>query len=374
MKGSEAMEIIGDLASQQWGLVTSAQAKVNGVDLPSLRRLAERGALVRVRHGVYANIAATLSAELEVKAQWLALRPELMAADRVSDPALAAESVVSHTTAAEMWGIGDLWPDGIHFTVSDRRRSRQTDVRFHRADLGDKDWTIHPEIGLPMTTVARTIADLAQDGHETDHLLALVADAGRKSLLEEDELLDALAGHEDVLGVDREDRRGLKTLLDDYFPEDRVVRRARSVVDEAMRPVRAQMDSLLESLRPTLALSDALTNPLQQYTEQLTSPMQAALRAANVDMFPDLTEAIRKMTGVGNLTGNIWGNIYPTGALLPSPLPPHPQLRSPRSRRQQEDREDTDTGNAGSTEDEEDTRPDHRGAEGRGEGSGQEHQ
>ena len=189
--------------------------------------MAERGALVRVRHGVYANIATTLSAELEVKAQWLALRPELMAAERVSDPVLAAEAVVSHTTAAEMWWIGDLWPDGIHFTVSDRRRSRQLDVRFHRAYLADADWVVHPEIGLLMITVARTIADLVQDGHETDHLLTLVADAGRKSLLEEDEMLDALAGHEDPLGVDRGDRRGLKTLLEDYFPEDRVVRRAR---------------------------------------------------------------------------------------------------------------------------------------------------
>lgn len=39
---------------------------------------------------------------------WLALRPELMAAEHTGDPYLAAEAVVSHTTAAEMWGIGDL--------------------------------------------------------------------------------------------------------------------------------------------------------------------------------------------------------------------------------------------------------------------------
>ncbi|MGP5138085.1 type IV toxin-antitoxin system AbiEi family antitoxin domain-containing protein [Corynebacterium variabile] len=370
MKGSEAMEIVGDLSSQQWGLVTSAQAQASGVDLPSLRRLENRGGLVRVRHGVYATTATALSAEVEIKAQWLALRPELMAADRIGDPALAGQVVVSHTTAAEMWGIGDLWPDGIHFTVGDRRRSRQPDVRFHRADLTAVDWVIHPEAGLPVTTVARTIVDLAHDGHEPEHLLSLVGDAGRKSLLEEDELLDALAGHEDSLGVDRGDRRGLRTLLDDYFPEGRVARRTRSVIDEAMRPVRAQMDSLLESLRPTLALSDALTNPLQQYTGQLTSPMQTALRAANVDMFPDLAETIRKMTGVGNLTGNVWDNIYPTGALLPSV----PQLRSSRSRRQQEDREDTDASNAGNAEVEDDTPPDHRSTERGGEGSGQEPQ
>lgn len=371
MKGSEAMEIIGDLASQQWGLVTSTQAKDNGVDLPSLRRLAERGALVRVRHGVYANIATTLSAELEVKAQWLALRPELMAADRVSDPALASEAAVSHTTAAEMWGIGDLWPDGIHFTMSDRRRSRQTDVRFHRADLGDKDWTLHPEIGLPMTTVARTIVDLAQDGHEADHLLALAADAGRKSLLEEDELLDALAGHEDALGVDRGDRRGLKTLLDGYFPEDRVVRRARSVVDEALRPVQTQMDALMGALMPKPAWPEAITSSLQQHTELFTSPMQSAMQEASATIAPDLTETIRKLAEVANMPVNVRDSIYPTTALFPSPVTGLPQLRLSRSRKQ---REDADTGNAGSTEDKEDTWPDHHGPEDRGQGSGQEPQ
>ena len=128
MKSYEATEILGDLASQQWGLFTSAQAKDHDVDLPSLRRLERRGVFVRVRHGVYASATTALSAELELKAQWLALRPSLMAAERISDSSLVAEAVVSHTTAAEMWEIGDLWPDGFHFTVSHRRRSRQTDV------------------------------------------------------------------------------------------------------------------------------------------------------------------------------------------------------------------------------------------------------
>lgn len=94
----------GELASQQWGLVTTAQATACGVDLQSLRRLVARGVLTRVRHGVYATTGTSPSAALEVKAHWLALRPELMAAERTGDPYLAAEAVVSHTTAAEMWG------------------------------------------------------------------------------------------------------------------------------------------------------------------------------------------------------------------------------------------------------------------------------
>lgn len=363
MKGSEVMQIVGDLASQQWGLVTSAQVKGHGVDLPSLRRLERHGGLVRIRHGVYANTAAVLSSELEMKAQWLALRPELMASDRVSDPAVASEAVVSHTTAAEMWEIGDLWPDGIHFTVSERRRSRQPEVRFHRANLADTDWTIHPKSGLPVTTVARTIVDLAWDGHEVNHLLGLVADAGRKSLLEEHELLDALAGHEDALGVDRGDRRGLKALLDGYFPEDRVARQTRTMVDEALRPVRTQMDSLVESLRPILAQSEVMANLLQQQVEQLASPMQSAIQTVNMIKFPDMTETIRTLISAGNA----WNSIYPTGVGLTSPLTELPQSRSSQVRKQREGAE-----NAGQTAEEDDTLPDHHRAERGGESSEQE--
>ena len=370
MKGSEVTDIVSDLASQQWGLVTSAQAKGSGVDQPALRRLVEHGFLVRVRHGVYASAATTLSSELEVKAQWLALRPELMAADRVGDSVLAAAVVVSHTTAAEMWGIGDLWPDGIHFTTVDRRRSRQSDVRFHRAGLTDTDWTIHPEVGLPVTTVARTILDLARAGHEPDHLLGLVADAGRKSLLDERDLIDALAGYEDAFGVNQGDRRGLKVLLDDYFPEDRVVRRARSAVDEALRPFQAKMDTLLNSLMPQMSWPEAMTNPLQQYTELLSSPMQSIAQTAQVSMSPDLTEKIREMTDIGNMSGNVWDGIYPAGVLTQSPLAGFPH--SPRSSQIRRQREGIDTSNAGRAEDEADTRTDHHSAEEGGESPGKE--
>lgn len=102
MKSYEATEILSDLASQQWGLFTSAQAKDSGVDLPSLRRLEKRGVFTRVRHGVYASTTTVLSTELELKAQWLSLQPNLMAAERISDPSLVADAVVSHTTAAEV--------------------------------------------------------------------------------------------------------------------------------------------------------------------------------------------------------------------------------------------------------------------------------
>ena len=43
MKGVEAVEVVGDLASQQWGLVTTAQAAACGVDPQSLQRHEDGG-------------------------------------------------------------------------------------------------------------------------------------------------------------------------------------------------------------------------------------------------------------------------------------------------------------------------------------------
>ena len=231
------------------GLATSAQAKAEGVGLHTLRRLAEQGTLTRVRHGVYASSSTALTPEVEAQAQWLALRPKQMAADRIHDPSLAGEAVISHTTAAELWGIGDLWADGIHFTVAQRRQSRQPDVFFHRAELSEKDWVIHPECGLPVTTATRTIADLARGGHGPSHLLGLVSDAASKDLVTKNELLDALSGNEDALGVRKGNRQGLYDLLGDYFPESEAAREARVAVTQEIDPLQKRLTLIEKAMR-----------------------------------------------------------------------------------------------------------------------------
>lgn len=93
------------------------------------------------------------------------------------------------------------------------------------------------------------------------------------------------------------------------------------------------------------------------------------MQEASATIAPDLTETIRKLAEVANMPVNVRDSIYPTTALFPSPVTGPPQLRLSRSRKQ---REDADTGNAGSTEDKEDTRPDHHGTEDGGEDLGDE--
>ena len=112
-------------------------------------------------------------------------------------------------------------------------------------------------------------------------------------------------------GVDRGDRRGLKNLLEGYFPEDKIVRQARSAVDEALRPVQEQMKTMLDSLMPKVTWPESMVNPLSQYGDSFTSPMQSVMQTASANMFPDITETIRKVTGIGTMKDSVWDSIYP---------------------------------------------------------------
>lgn len=104
------------------------------------------------------------------------------------------------------------------------------------ADLGDDDWVLHPVSGLPVTTAARTIADLADEGHEPGYLLDLVADAAGASLVEKRELLEALTGKEEAFDLPAGDAAGLEDVLGEYFPAPELDGRMRAAIDEAVRP------------------------------------------------------------------------------------------------------------------------------------------
>lgn len=187
MKITEATEIVVDLASQQWGLVTTAQATNAGVPAVMLGRLVDKSILERVRSGVYVSTSAGWSSATEIRAQWLALEPKTMAAERLQPHPMA---VVSHESAAELHRIGDLDSPHICFTVPSRRQTRQPEVTFRIAELAEADWTVVD--GLPVTTAVRTLTDLARAGHEPEHLTDMVGDILKRRLATRAEVTDAL--------------------------------------------------------------------------------------------------------------------------------------------------------------------------------------
>jgi predicted transcriptional regulator of viral defense system len=71
--------------------------------------------------------------------------------------ALAADAVLSHRSAAALWGIRESSSGRIEVTAP--RERRRPGVTVHRAVLPRDEITVHD--GIPVTTAARTLLDLA---------------------------------------------------------------------------------------------------------------------------------------------------------------------------------------------------------------------
>jgi very-short-patch-repair endonuclease len=145
LTGPERDERIVRLARRQRGLVTARQLLALGVGRRTLDRWAASGRLWRAHRGVYVVGPQPLTKH----GRWLAA---VLA--RGPDP------VLSHASAAALWGLsGDRRE--VDVTALRGRRGLSSDgIRLHRAKLSRDEWGIRE--GIPVTTVARTLFDLAE--------------------------------------------------------------------------------------------------------------------------------------------------------------------------------------------------------------------
>jgi hypothetical protein len=135
---------IAALAGRQHGVVTRLQLLALGMSDRAITRAAAAGRLHRLHRGVFAVGHRVLT----IEGHWMAAT-------------LATDGVLSHATAAAAW---DLRPrtGAIHVTVAgDGGRKRRAGLRVHRSRTSEA--TSHR--GIPITTPARTIIDLARTLH-----------------------------------------------------------------------------------------------------------------------------------------------------------------------------------------------------------------
>lgn len=196
MRESRVLEELEMFGSSQWGLVTAAQAHSLGIERLWLSRMSVRGILQRIRHGVYALPSAKYDRLQDLRAAWLATDASVAAEDRLrsDDPV-----VVSHVSAAGVYQLGDLLAARHEFSSSARRQTTQKDLRFHRCAVPTLDITWVE--GLPVTSIARTIGDLAANATDFDHLAAVVRDAVEDHHVSTDELAQRLFPHIDDYGA-----------------------------------------------------------------------------------------------------------------------------------------------------------------------------
>ncbi|WP_412540380.1 type IV toxin-antitoxin system AbiEi family antitoxin domain-containing protein [Longispora sp. K20-0274] len=178
MSAIDALARLGtEVAEDQWGLVTRAQAMDLGVPAATFARLTGAGVLVRVAHGVYRVVGGADPGHVDLRAAWLQLDAVTPAWKRVRATDAA---VVSHRSAAELFGLGDLIADIHEFSVPFRQQTRRTDIRLHLRPVpaGDRE-LLH---GLPVTRPHRLAADLVAAHEDGAAVAAIVAEAIERRL------------------------------------------------------------------------------------------------------------------------------------------------------------------------------------------------
>jgi len=189
---------LAELAQDQWGLLTRRQAYKAGVAPATLTRLISDSVLERVASGVYRLAGAPFPDHLELRAAWLQLAPDIPAWVRRPE-----QGVVSHRSAASLYGIGDLPADVHEFTVPVRRQTRHPDVRLHVRDIaGAKLIDLR---GLPATRPSRIASDLLYDHEEPEAIARIVVEATQHMYDYPGTFADALAPHAVRFGLRRGD-------------------------------------------------------------------------------------------------------------------------------------------------------------------------
>ena len=169
---------LAELATRQHGVVSTRQLDELGYTRSSAAKAAKVGRLHRIHRGVYV-----------VGYRRLTWHGRCMAAVLASSP-----SVASHLSAAWIWGLLQSRPGTLHVSCPGPRRAKRPFVT-HQADLPSSDRTIRD--GIPVTSLSRTILDMAVDRRErtVGRYIQRADDAkvfDRRAMVE---LLDRTKGH-----------------------------------------------------------------------------------------------------------------------------------------------------------------------------------
>ncbi len=273
MDGNDWLLRVADLAAEQGGLLTTAQAKTVGVSPQQIARLARSGVLERVVHGVH-RLAGTAHDPLaDLRAAWLALEPETRAGDRLGrdDPG----GVVSHRSAAVLHGLGDLDADLHEFTVATRRRSRNPEVRFHTGAGGRGNWIV--VAGLPVSTVVQTITDLARARTDGGHLAGVVSDGLSGLHVGLDEMAVALRPFAHYYGAPLGD--GAR-LVEQFLAEAGIPEATIALARAATRTAATTTRTQAAEFPLGAALGESLAQTVQHNFAELTSHLAADLAAS----------------------------------------------------------------------------------------------
>ena len=143
----DAYEKLYLIAEAQAGYFTTAHAQAAGVSRALLAYHVAAGRVLRACRGVYRLALFPASPHEDLFVAWLEAGPR---------------AVISHESALALYGLSDALPAEIHVTVPRTASQRKHGMRRHTNQLAAEEISRHA--GLPVTTVARTIVDVASAG------------------------------------------------------------------------------------------------------------------------------------------------------------------------------------------------------------------
>jgi len=153
------------IAEARSGYFTAAEAATSGIRSQLLSHHTRRGAYQRAAHGIYRLTRFPASRFEDLVIAWLRAGPR---------------SAISHTSALALYGLSDIVPGEVHVTIPRSGSRRRAGLRLHTAALPDSAVTVRE--GVRVTTVARTISDLAFTGLSEDRLRQAAQEAFSRGL------------------------------------------------------------------------------------------------------------------------------------------------------------------------------------------------
>ncbi len=153
------------LAEQQAGYFTARQAAKAGFSWERLTDYSKNGRFQRVAHGIYRLAQFPSSRFEDLFVAWLMCGPK---------------SAISHESALALYDLSDVLPGEVHVTVPRTASRRRKGIRLHTNRLRPAE--VVKREGLTVTSVPRTIADVARAGLSEDHVARAIRDALERGL------------------------------------------------------------------------------------------------------------------------------------------------------------------------------------------------
>lgn len=161
-----------EIVEDQAGYFTAEQARQVGFSYERLSANASKGRFLRIDQGIYRLNHFPASPFEDLFVAWLRTGPD---------------SVISHQSALSVYDLSDFLPHEIHVIIPRTASRRREDLQLHTHQITEDEITSRE--GLPVTTPARTIADVANSNLSREFVIQAVEEALQRGMTRRDEIL-----------------------------------------------------------------------------------------------------------------------------------------------------------------------------------------